>query len=367
MAGPTDKRLFRAFAPEPEPPNPFAAALTRLGPSPRSTLLGFGPEPTAPTLGDILNENYRRRSEWNDRFSHWEKPASVTEEGTIERAHAKVVSAISTNDWLRQQNVTISPQGSYHNNTNVRTEADIDLRAVHPSLKIEYGFAVVQDIAYRMLSYGDYGLTFGQIFTSMRAEMTSELARKFGAANIVPGKKAIRIKGITGSRAEVDLVPAVKLHYVEWYPHLNRYNVTEGVAIFSTESRWTLNFPEQHSANGVIKRGATSHRFKRIVRVFKRLRADMMERGLLAVKVPSFLVECLVYIVENEYFLVESDDGYDRVRRVALRMQELLNSPAATSLREINGIKLLFHSSEAWTLADARTFVNAVVIHLGDC
>ena len=218
-----------------------------------------------------------------------------------------------------------------------------------------------------MLSYGDYGLTFGQIFTSMRAEMTSELARKFGAANIVPGKKAIRIKGITGSRAEVDLVPAVKLHYVEWYPHLNRYNVTEGVAIFSTESRWTLNFPEQHSANGVIKRGATSHRFKRIVRVFKRLRADMMERGLLAVKVPSFLVECLVYIVENEYFLVESDDGYDRVRRVALRMQELLNSPAATSLREINGIKLLFHSSEAWTLADARTFVNAVVIHLGDC
>ena len=115
------------------------------------------------------------------------------------------------------------------------------------------------------------------------------------------------------------------------------------------------------------KRADTAHRFKRIVRIFKRLRSDMIDRRLLATSVPSFLVECLVYLVENEYFLVETDEPYDRVRRVALRLRERLSDPvAASALVEINGAKLLFHDSQAWTYPAAVTFVNAVIAHIGD-
>ena len=71
---------------------------------------------------------------------------------------------------------------------------------------------------------------------------------------------------------------------------------------------------------------------KRIVRIFKRLRSDMIDRRLLATSVPSFLVECLVHLVVNEYFLVETDEPYDRVRRVALRLRERLSDPVAVHL-----------------------------------
>jgi hypothetical protein len=55
-----------------------------------TTLLGAAANPATsidvPNILALLGERYRRRAEWNDRFAHWEKPASTTEEGTIERA-----------------------------------------------------------------------------------------------------------------------------------------------------------------------------------------------------------------------------------------------------------------------------------------
>ena len=83
-------------------------------------------------------------------------------------------------------------------------------------------------------------------------------------------------------------------------------------------------------------------------------------------QVASFLVECLVYLVENEHFLVESDDLYARVRRIVLRMRELLGNPLISmGLREINDIKPLFGAGQAWSQPDAIKFVDAVVAHLG--
>ncbi|MFX7895040.1 hypothetical protein ABTK48_20195, partial [Acinetobacter baumannii] len=83
----------------------------------------------------------------------------------------------------------------------------------------------------------------------------------------------------TGSRAEVDVVPAIRLHHVTWLSDANRYQTLEGVAILSTADSWTLNFPEQHAANGRAKRARTGHQFKRVVRIFKRMQSDMLKTG----------------------------------------------------------------------------------------
>jgi len=90
-----------------------------------------------------------------------------------------------------------------------------------------------------------------------------------------------------------------------------------------------LNYPDQHSANGRSKRLNTGLQFKRVVRIVKRLRVDMTERGILRDKVPSFLVECLVYLVEDPYFTVASDDRYERVTRVLNRLAALRRKPSA--------------------------------------
>ncbi|API61072.1 hypothetical protein BSL82_10290 [Tardibacter chloracetimidivorans] len=346
--------------------------------APTSALAGlFGgtpaPAPATPNiLALLLNAGSgaaegpcRSRSSWNDRFTHWERPESVSEGGTIERAKTNVSAAIADNSWLNGQRVRVEGQGSYFNRTNVRREADIDLRVVHPLLKVDYADNVYLPAAQGMLGYSDAGPTFQQIFNGLRVNLAKDLSTRFGRSNVEVGKKAIRIKGITGSRAEVDVVPAIRYHHVTWLTDAQRYLTLEGVAILSTDGRWTVNFPDQHAANGRAKRGRTGHQFKRTVRIFKRMQADMLRTGAMKARVPSFLVECLVYAVEDPYFTVPTDDRYGRVRRVAWRIKQLL-SAAQAGLTEINDIKWLFHADQAWNHADALAFADAAIAYLGD-
>jgi hypothetical protein len=51
----------------------------------------------------------RTRSSWNDRLTHWEKPASDTEEAQIERAASMVRNALSSSQWLAAEGVIVAP------------------------------------------------------------------------------------------------------------------------------------------------------------------------------------------------------------------------------------------------------------------
>jgi hypothetical protein len=308
----------------------------------------------------LLNEAYRRRSEWNDRFAHWERSESDTETQRIERARNMVGQALSKNRWLNSEGARIVPQGSFTNRTNTRLDADIDLRVQHPMLKIEYGPGLDAGTAWRQGGYYNTGFSFGYASDRMRAEIRSELIAAFGALALDDsGNKAIRVKGLEGSRSEVDVVPCFTLHHITGQTLLGQTTVP-GTAILSKDkANWTLNYPDQHSENGRTKRLNTGLHFKRVVRIVKRLRADMTERGILRDKVPSFLVECLVHLVEDRYFTEPSDDRHGRVSRVLNRLAEILaNPPIAYASYEINGIKLLFAGVQAWTLDTARNFVN---------
>jgi hypothetical protein len=309
----------------------------------------------------------RTRSSWNDRLSHWERPASDSEEQQIERAANMVRTALSSNDWLNSEGVTISPQGSYHNNTNVRLESDMDLRVVHPSMKVEYASNVLVDAAKTVLGIVGTERTYSAVIQEMRQQIIRELSKKFGASNVDgSGNKAIRLKKQLGSRADVDIVPAFKLYWVEWYSYSQMYHTEEGIAIFGKDVNWTYNFPEQHHRNGIAKRVRTKYRFKRSVRILKRLRDELVESNQLELKqAPSFLIECLTYAVEDEYFLFESDDRYDRTLRILNRMKECLdNSTWVTNATEINEIKYLFRTTQPWSINDAKIFVQKAILRM---
>ena len=304
----------------------------------------------------------RSRSDWNDRLTYWERPASDSEEVQINRAANMVRDNLSENDWLNDAGVRIFAQGSYYNNTNVRQEADMDLRAVHPDIRVEYAPDVVVEYAQNQLCLSDTGRTFAEVVQGMRREITSELSTKFGPLNVdASGNKAIRLKKQPGSRADVDVVPTFQYYWVTWNSFTRSYYVTEGVTILGKNGLWTNNFPEQHHTNGIEKRARTKQRFKKYVRIFKRLRDELVESGQLASKqVPSFLVECLTYAVEDVYFLVEEDDRYDRAHRILARMEGLLNNTSwVSTATEINAVKFLFHRAQPWTIEDAKAFVWA--------
>jgi hypothetical protein len=304
----------------------------------------------------------RTPQSWNDRLEHWEKPASDSEEVIIQRAATMVRDVMAQNVWFAAEGIQISPQGSYYNNTNVRQEADMDLRAVHRDIYIDYDPGVVRDYARTVLGYYDTGRTFGQIADQMRLEIARQLTGRFGVAHVdATGNKAIRLKALTVSRADVDVVPSFVLHHVHWDHAAGVYRTIKGVAIFGRNGSLTFNFPEQHHDNGVAKRARTARRFKRNVRMLKRLRDELVEDGVLKKgDAQSFLIECLVYRVEDEHFVVDWDDRYARLRRIVARMQAQLNyAPWSDAAREINDIKLLFGAHQPWTLDTAKRFAAA--------
>ena len=309
----------------------------------------------------------RSRSSWNDRFEYWERPASETEDAQIQRSAGMVQRALSNNAWLAREGVRVRPQGSYHNNTNVRQDSDMDLCAWHPGIRImpEEGLSV--DEVYRRLGYYTTGGMIPDIARDLRREIGRALAAAFGPTNVLGGNKAFRVSAVPGSRADADVVPAVRLDYVFKRGSGLVYSLdqVEGVIIHAADGTQTLNFPQQHHDNGKAKRERTRHRFKRVVRTAKRLRDELVTLGLLgAGQAPSFLIESLVYAVEDGSFLYD-EDRYGRVRRVLGRMSELLSNPFWTATaREINEIKLLFHASQPWAVADAQDFVGAALRRL---
>lgn len=164
--------------------------------------------------------------EWNNRFEHWERPASDAEEAKIERAAAMVLDALDDNAWLATEGVVVRPQGSYYNNTNVRLDSDMDLRAVHPSLRVEYTSGVDFKAADAALNYSLTGQSLADLNARLRREMVSALSLKFGYANVDDtGERAIHVKELPGSRAEIDVVPAFVLHHVFFKEATRTYDI----------------------------------------------------------------------------------------------------------------------------------------------
>ena len=138
----------------------------------------------------------RTRGSWNERFVHWERPASDSEEAIIDRAAGMVRAALAQNTWLESEGVEVRPQGSYHNNTNVRREADMDLCAWHPGIMVWLADGLSRDAVYHQLDYTNTGHRNPDIASRMRLEIRAALAERFGRGNITLGSKAFTISGI---------------------------------------------------------------------------------------------------------------------------------------------------------------------------
>ncbi len=325
----------------------------------------FAPRPPG-LLG--LSQEYRRRGEWNERFAHWERPESGSEADRMTRARDMVRDALQISRALTLEGARLVEQGSYTNRTNTRNDADIDLRVEHPGLRVDTDNSV-EDYWSASSALG-YAVPAGARWLSdidrdMRDTIERLLVASFGRLSVdATGNKAIRVRGVDGSRGDVDVVPGFTLHQISYGSLLTGYTTIVGFAIHGRDGIWTNNFPDQHIANGRDKRSRTGHQFKRVVRISKRLRADMAEARVYTGKVPSFLVECLIYLADDGCFTVATDDRYDRVRRVLVDALEKVRTVPV--LNEVNDIKPLFGSGQAWTRQDAIAFLEAALAHLGN-
>lgn len=282
-------------------------------------------------------------------FREWSKPPTATEEQRCMNAESVVRNAIRSYPAFTARNIEVFAQGSYRNGTNVRANSDVDI------------CVRCMDICFTDLPQGYNKSDFGLIdasytYAAFKDDVEYALRSYLGTDAISRGKKAIDLHENT-YRIDADVVPT--------FEH-RRYSVLSGNTryISGTELRpddggRIVNWPNQNYENGTSKNNATGTRFKKLVRVLKRLRDEMISEGSAAAKpIPSYLIECLVWNVPNGAFI--GDQYAENLRAILLHLFASTQADAACSeWGEVNELKYLFRPGQPWTRQTAQNFIVA--------
>ncbi|SIR47978.1 nucleotidyltransferase domain-containing protein [Priestia flexa] len=277
-------------------------------------------------------------------FQNWSKPASYTEETKCDNALRMIRDALNKSEKLSKYEIQLIPKGSYHNNTNVRLTSDVDI-----AVKLKNVFFANYPEGKTHEDFGNHDADYS--FAQYRSDVDQAMINKFGEKSIEFGNKAVKIKSNT-YRVDADVVPC--------FEH-RRYS-QNGTYITGTEfvtrhtSKRIINFPEQHYRNGVTKNNDTSKRYKKMVRIFKRLRYNLLDEGYDVENVSSFLVESLIWNVPNNRFnnATLTEDVKQCFNYLIIQTAEYEESK---DWGEVSELLYLFHSDRKYTRSDTHQFL----------
>jgi hypothetical protein len=288
-----------------------------------------------------------------DKLCGWTGPSSATEQDKQDRTERMIRDAVREHAAFDNCDLTVYAKGSYANNTNVKADSDVDIA-------VQCG-----DVMYWEEASDGAGLP-GSPYTSiwtptkLRSELRTALEAKFPGQVDSSGSTAFRINS-SSARVDADVVPCFDYRY-----YLSTSNFRDGAKVFKTNGESFENFPAQQLENGRAKNIRTNLRYKKAVRIMKRVENVMFEADVHDA-VPSYFVECLVYRCPDSILLRST--WTEVVRGVILHIWESLEGPEPSTESErwleVNDCKFLFHQSQEWTRSDGRSFVKAAWNYLG--
>jgi|SRR5579884_192995 len=229
---------------------------------------------------------------WEDRFRSWAGGPGDTEAERCENAERIVRKAIAASDDLKDMDIEVFSQGSFRNVTNIPQESDVDVSVcLHETMY----YWIPPDT-----TDADFGITQShREFAPYKAAVAKALSDYCGVDNVEVGNKAIRVHS-NSYRVDADVVP--NWLFREYFDPRDLADIRDGVKFQADDGTWIENYPKQHTERGIEKSEKTGRRFKRIVRILKRLQVEMLEDGVMAEPLASFLIESLVYNVPDDHF-----------------------------------------------------------------
>ena len=259
-------------------------------------------------------------------LTNYSQPLSATEDGQCKNAIRMVADALKTLGFT-DDNAAITPlytdtfayslqmrrssdsrniklfvQGSYANNTNVRTESDVDVAVIQEETFLpEYR----KDSVYPQ-SGADYGFTPAPAAAkTFKDEVQEALKCKFGT-DVERKNKSIKVHGNT-YRKDADTVPCRRYRDYRQDYRRDASNFVGGVVIYPDNGGMIINYPEQHIANGRKKNSDTNHHYKKMVRIMKKMRYLMEDSYItayssVAKNVSSFMLESLLWNIEDSWY-----------------------------------------------------------------
>lgn len=297
---------------------------------------------------------------WEDVFATWAKGPGETEQTKCENAESVIKRAIKNSSALSRLDQRTFTQGSYAARTSVSLDSDVDICV-----------CLNQNFYYQLPSTGsqnpaDYGIgpatiSFGDFKNLVGRALESEL----GSSAIKRGNKAFDVHE-NNYRVDADVAPAFEHRRYTGFDAYGRPTYISGIEIVSDAGEYIINWPQQTLDNGVAKNDRTNRRYKRIIRILKRLRNAMQDEKINAANdIASFLIECLVWNVPDSYFVADSYTPivHDVLAHTfnATRTQDECNDWG-----EVNELMYLFRDGlKAWTREQAHDFIASAWDYLG--
>lgn len=291
-------------------------------------------------------------------FISWAQGPSKTESDKCENTEVAVRKAIAANDKLSAWNISVFSQGSYKARTNVRLDSDVDICVRYNSTFFpEYPDGTTKE------TFGNVDGTMA--FADFKKLVGNALNEHFGEVGVTRGNKAFDVHRNT-YRIDADVVPTFEhRRYTGNKNPDGTWEYFSGVAFNADSGGLIKNWPEYNQANGVSRNDATGRRYKRIIRILKRLRNKMQEDNVAeAENIASFLIECLVWNASLTAF--QHDTYAEDVRQVIIDVWNSTKTDEACSKWvEVNQMKWLFHPTQPWARQQAHQFMQAAWSYIG--
>lgn len=284
-----------------------------------------------------------------ETLKSWTAPLSQTEEQRVENAIRMIKDAVTSYGKLSDCTLEIFSQGSYANNTNVRQNSDVDICAMLTSTVFCNYIDGKTD--------NDYGYTAGSItYSDYNSYIVEALKGKFGHDVVAVGNKSITISS-NSYRVNADVVPAFQYRDFKIIGSADPVKYVEGVKYFAKDGTEVINYPKEHISNGKQKNVNTNYKYKKLVRIMKRIRDDMVDDEKTdGDKITSFLIECLIWNVPNETFTISSTWA-GTVQNAIAYLWEAIKNDEHKGWGEVSEWLYLFHSGRKWTSAETKEFL----------
>lgn len=281
-----------------------------------------------------------------DTLLNWTKPPSDSEETKLANSERMVREAISEDPTLSTKSTEVFGQGSYANDTNVRLNSDIDIN-------VRYTGGFYFDLPPNT-SREDFGLNSPSSYSleEYKNDVHSALINKFGRDSAVRKNKCITVLG-NSYRIETDVVPTWNYRLYE-----KSGDYVAGAKLKSDEGQYVVNYPKQHIENGKHKNSETSRRFKRLTRIYRKLRYKMIDDGVnVSDSITSFLLECLVWNVPNSIFN-DIDTWQERLKASIVHLYEYTkDEEKCDEWGEVSELLYLFRGNRKWSKESVNTFM----------
>ena len=227
------------------------------------------------------------------KLQQWTTPLSSTEEQRAENTIRMIRSVVASDNELKNMDVEVFLQGSYANNTNVRTESDVDV-----CIMLQDSFHCVYPEGGKDEDYGYISSDY--TFTEYRDMIKKAIERKFGKAVVRDGNKSIKIQENT-YHVQADIVPCFQLRNYFYDNSKDPAVFREGIWFVAKDNTRISNYPKIHRSNGITKNNRTNYRYKKLIRIMKHIKNEMVDKQITDGNIiSSYLVECLIWNVPDK-------------------------------------------------------------------